>query len=456
MGFIDGTVVAIALPAIRNGLDATLPQAQWISNAYMLTLSALLLAGGAFGDRFGLARVFAAGIVIFVLSSILCAIAITPESLIAARAVQGIGAALMVPGSLALISRAYPREERGRAIGIWAAASALTTALGPIIGGLALTYGGDAMWRLIFALNLPLGIVALWLLYKNVQSDPSSLNKGIDISGALLATVGLGLLAYALTQAESRGLVSVAPYIAAGFVCVGLFIWVETRSPHPMMPLDLFRLPGFSAANISSFFLYFAMTAILFFLPMTVISGWGKSEIVASAAFAPIPIFMVMLSTYVGKLADRIGALYPIATGSLLTAIGYAIIAATFHEQNFWLRVLPAMALVGIGMSLVVAPLSAAIMGVVDNDQAGAASGVNNAISRIAGLMSVAAMGSVSAYAYGTYGGGLSFGIEADTPGHVEAMNRAFAVVAWICAGLAGLSCLTALVGLPRHMIKER
>ncbi|MCY4179410.1 MAG: MFS transporter, partial [Litoreibacter sp.] len=236
LGFIDGSMVAIALPGMRDSLVATLVQAQWISNAYMLALSALILVGGAIGDRFGLARVFAGGIMLFVVASMACALAPTPQFLIAARGLQGIGAAFMVPGSLALISRAYPAAERGRAIGIWAASSAITAALGPIIGGLALTYGDIHTWRWIFAINLPLGALALFVLWTKVERDPPQPERGVDFPGGILATLGLGLIAWGLTGAEHGNLIDARgiAFLGAGALAMGAFLWVEARSPHPM------------------------------------------------------------------------------------------------------------------------------------------------------------------------------------------------------------------------------
>ena len=449
MGFIDGSVVAIALPAMRESLGASLVDAQWFSNAYMLTLSALILLGGALGDRLGLGRVFGGGIAIFMVGSLACAVAPSSESLIVARALKGIGAAFMIPGSLAIISRAYPREERGRAIGIWAAASALTTALGPIIGGLALTYGGPEMWRWIFAVNLPFGALALWLLITHVREDFKTPGRGLDLPGAALATLGLGLLAYGLTDGTLWA-------GAAGVAIIAAFLLVEVRSPHPMMPLSLFRNRMFSAANLATFTLYFALSAILFFLPMTLIAGWGENEIVTSAAFVPLTIFISTLSGPIGKLADKTGPGPLIGAGSMIVAVGYAVLAATLPWQDFWRMTLPAMGLMGLGMAFVVAPLSTAVMGAVSDENQGTASGVNNALSRMAGLVAVAAMGALTAAAYSGAGGMASFGITSDTAGHVEAMNSAFALVAWICAGLAALSGLIAFLGVRPQTNKSR
>ncbi|MEM6727090.1 MAG: MFS transporter [Pseudomonadota bacterium] len=445
LGFIDGSIVSIALPAMRASLGATLAEAQWFSNAYMLFLSALILAGGALGDRFGLARTFTLGIAIFIAASLACALAPTPTFLIIARALKGIGAALMVPGSLSLISRAYPKEERGRAIGIWAAASALTTALGPIIGGLVLTLGGPEFWRWIFAINLPLGLLTIVILRRAVRSDPAQDDHPVDWLGAGLATLSLGAIAYALTALGSEDGRSDLAF-AAGLALFLAFLWHETRDPHPMMPLKLFSDARFSAANLATFLLYAALGAMLFYLPMAVITAWEITPIAASAAFAPLSVFISTLSTPVGKLSDRYGPERIIGLGAAVVALAYALVAATAPLQSYWFATFPAMGLAGLGMAFVVAPLSAAVMGAVDDIETGAASGINNAISRMAGLVAIAAFGSLAAASYGAAGGALSFGVEGGGAAHRAAATTAFAAISWCAAGLAGLSSATILI----------
>lgn len=435
LGFIDGTVVSIALPAMRDSLDATLAQAQWFSNSYMLFLSALILAGGAMGDRFGLARVFSLGIGVFIAASLACALAPTAEFMIAGRALKGIGAALMVPGSLALISRAYPREARAAAIGTWAAASALTTALGPIIGGLVLTLGGPDLWRWIFAINLPLGLLALVILWRAVENDPSQSDAPVDWVGAGLATAGLGAMAYALTSLNSGG--PALPAAIASLVLLTAFIAQEGRHRAPMMPLTLFRNPAFSAANAATFLLYAGLGAMLFFLPMTVITAWGVTPIEASAAFAPLSVFISTLSTPVGRWSDRHGPERIISIGAAVVALAYAGAALTAFQTNFWGTIFPAMVLAGFGMALVVAPLSAAVMAAVDDAQTGVASGVNNAVSRISSLVAIAAFGSLAAWRYSATGGSASFGENASGTAHIHASTAAFSTICWAASVLA-------------------
>ena len=455
MGFIDGTVVSIAIPSIRATLGASLDQATWIQNAYMVTLSALILAGGAFGDRFGLARVFSLGVGLFLLTSAVCAVAPTPDFLIFARAAQGAGAALMVPGSLAMISRAYPREERGRAIGIWAAASGLTTAAGPIVGGLLLSLGGSEMWRWIFAINLPLGVATLWLVRAGVRTDPRHSGEPVDVLGALLAIVALGLLAWTLTHLELTNETWLTVLTAvAGTVALAAFIRHERRTSAPMMPLRLFANRTFSAANASTFLLYFGMSAILFFLPMLTVAGWGLTELETIVAFAPLSGFIAAFSTRFGKIADAHGPRGLITGGAALAAVGYAALAIVVLSERFWTGVLPAMAVVGLGMSMVVAPLSAAVMSAAGRGRDGIASGINNAVSRIGGLIAVAAMSSVAAISYNLAGGPASFGERSAGPTHLEAMNAGFSAIAWVAAALAAVSAAIAFFGIARRLTR--
>lgn len=458
LGFIDGSMVAIALPAIRGSIDASLVQAQWVSNAYMLTLSALILAAGAAGDRFGLVRIFSTGIVIFVVASLGCALASTVQTLIFARGVQGLGASMMVPGSLALISRAYPRAERGRAIGIWAASAAVTAGLGPIIGGLALTLGGSETWRWIFAINLPLGALALYMLWSHVDQDPAQPERGIDWPGAALATLGLGLIALALSGSEYGNLFTFksGTYGLIGLISLFAFLRVQAISPNPMMPLSLFKNAGFSSANLISFLVYFAFSSILFYLPMAVIGGWGVSELEAAAAYAPLSVFIAALSGASGKLADKWGPAPLMAAGSLVLAFGYGSLAMVIPTQNYWGAVIPAMCLQGIGMGLIVAPMSSAVMGSVGSDSSGTASGINNAVTRMAGLIAVAAMGSVVSVIYGKYDGPTSFGALEQGAAHQMASESAFSAVAWTACIICLLSCLTAVLAPLRRKRMNR
>ncbi|HEY5817993.1 MAG TPA: MFS transporter [Mesorhizobium sp.] len=464
LGFIDGSIVAIAIPAIRLDLGASLVDAQWISNAYALTLSALILVGGAAGDRFGLRATFIAGIVFFIVTSIACAAAPNAATLIVSRALQGIGAAIMVPCSLAIIAKAYPKAERGRAIGIWAASSALTTAIGPVLGGFVLSSFDASVWRVIFAINLPLGALAVYLLVAKVPADLPEGRRRLDLVGAVLAIAGFGALAYGLTalSAESTGQASMlASLFAVGIGVVGLvvFVWWEARQPNPMVELSLFRNRPFSGANIATFFLYFSLSAVLFYLPMLLIAGWGLTSAEAGFIFLPLSAAIALLSGPVGKLSDKLGARLPITLGSAIVALAFAglayLSASAIHA--FWAGVFPAMVVMGLGMALVVSPLSTAIMTAVDDRHSGAASGINNAVARVAGLMAVAAMGAVAAFVYASVLGEIPPGsipgygepVATALPAHMEAArlhasDSAFAAVAAITALFCVFSAITA------------
>lgn len=454
LGFIDGSILAIATPAIRVDLGASLAEAQWISNAYALTLSALILVGGAAGDRFGLRHAFVAGIALFIVASLACAVAPNPGVLIAFRAIQGIGAAIMVPGSLAIIAKAYPKKERGRAIGIWAAASALTTALGPVLGGFVLSAFGDGIWRAIFAINLPLGLLSIYLLLAKVPADAPADKRSLDLGGAALATLAFGALAYGLTSmsAEGGGQMS-GPSIIVGAVLLVVFVFFELRQREPMIDLSLFRIRAFAGANAATFFLYFALSANLFYLPMLLIAGWGLSTAEVGFIFLPLSASIALLSGPVGEWSDRIGPRFPIASGSLVVAFAFAGLALLAHAgiHNFWTGTFPLMAVMGLGMALVVSPLSTAIMTAVEDKDTGAASGINNAVSRIGGLIAVAAMGSLAAWVYSTM---LDTSVRSGIPGFGEPASAGLAPeldaarLAASDAAFAAVSFATALLCL--------
>ncbi|WP_425038831.1 MFS transporter [Primorskyibacter sp. S187A] len=448
LGFIDGSVVSIALPAMRETLGASLGQAIWFSSAYLLTLTALILTGGALGDRFGLGRVFGGGITLFVLASMACAAAPSAESLIAARAIQGIGAAFMVPGSLAVLNRAFPKEERGAAIGFWAGISALTTALGPIIGGLALTFGGPEMWRAVFAVNLPFGGLALWLLFSALKRDDSRSRAPVDLPGVLTATAALLLMAWSLSGAEHDGTVH-GLGLVAGCALLGLFILIEKRSAHPMVPLSLFANRTFAMTNLYSLVIYGALAAVFFFLPMVLIALWETTEIITAAMFAPLSVFIAALSGRAGKWAGKIGPRPFLALGAASIAIGYVLLWWAAPAQALWSGAFVAMCFIGLGMALLVAPLSTAIMASVPEASGGTASGVNNAISRMASMMGIASFGALAAVMYHRAGGALSFAAAGGDELHIAQSTMAFQTIMLTAAALAALACLTALLALP-------
>ena len=401
LGFIDGSVVAIAVPQMRASLDASFAEIQWVSNAYVLFLASLMLIGGAAGDRFGLKRVFGFGIALFVLASQLCAIAWSVESLIAFRALQGAGAAIMVPGSMAIIGRNFPKSERGRAFGIWVAASSVTTSMGPLVGGLLLTWGGPEIWRMIFAINLPLGGIALFLMWWFVPSDPPRDRKPLDILGGVMVTLSLGAIAAGLTiLGEGDGGPQPVALLFGGAVLLVLAIIWERRVTHPMIDLDLFRSREFSGANVLTFLVWTGLGAVLFFLPMVLVTAWGKNELLAAGAFLPFSIMITVLSPFAGQWTDRLGARPFLTFGPLVAALGFVLLALAVWYEKYLTGVVPAMLVIGVSFGLMASPLSAAVMGSVDEDKTGAASGINNMAARMSNLFAVAGLGILLALIY--------------------------------------------------------
>lgn len=444
MGFIDSSVTSIAMPAMREALHATLSQAQWMNAGYLLSLSSLVLVGGAMGDRFGIARIFSFGIVIFVAGSLACAAANTPELMIAARAAKGVGAAMMVPGSMAMVARAYPRDERGKALGLWAAASTLTTALGPVLGGMFVTWGGEIGWRMVFALNLPLGLAALWLIQGRTPGDIGKPGVRVDLPGGLLATLGLGLMAWVLTDAAASRWIALA-----AFASMAAFLVWEAKAPAPMLRLGLFRNRTLAVTNLVTFTLYFALNGVMFYLPMAAVTAWRVTPLEVTAAFLPISVLIGLLSAPAGRMADRYGAGVLMAAGSVLVAVAYAGLWLFAPSGLFWTHVVPCTALAGLGLGLVVAPLTAAAMQGAEDSEQGAASGINNAVARVAGLIAVALQGRIAASAYGD--GAPGFGVAGDSPAHLAATGAAFGTVALVASVMALLAAVLALmVARPR------
>lgn len=400
MAFIDGTVVNVALPAIQADLLATAFQAQWVVESYALLLAALLLVGGALGDHYGRRRIFAIGVGIFAVSSVVCALAANVQQLIAARAVQGIGGALLVPGSLALISAAFPEKERGKAIGTWSGFSGITAAVGPVLGGFLVDHFS---WTWAFLVNVPMALLVLWIVWRHVpESRGASAGGGLDLWGALLATAGLGGIVYAFIEAPTQGWRSPAVLAALAIGVLGSvgFVAAERRVRTPMLPLGLLRIGNFSGANLLTLLLYAALGGGLYFFPLNLIQVQGYSATVAGAALLPFIFIMFALSGWAGQLVDRFGPRMPLVIGPAIAAVGFALFAVPGVGASYWTGFLPAVVVLGFGMTVTVAPLTTTVMNAVGPELAGVASGVNNAVSRAAAVLAIAVFGAVMAWAF--------------------------------------------------------
>jgi EmrB/QacA subfamily drug resistance transporter len=393
--FVDGTVVNVALPAIRDDLNAGLATQQWVVEAYLLTLGSLILIGGSLSDLYGRRRVFALGVGGFAATSLLCAVAPSAGLLILARGLQGVAGALLVPSALAVIVATFDDHERGAAIGSWTAWAGVATLIGPLLGGVLV----DAIsWRLIFAINLVPAAVTLWLIARHLPTELDHVvHRHVDVPGAVLCAAGLAGVVLALIEQPTHGWSDplVGPPLAAGVVCLALFLWQERRAREPMLPLGLFRRRNFAIGNLATFAIYAGLSVATFFLPLYLQQVAGYSAIKAGLALIPLTVIMFLLAKRFGALADRLGPRLFMGVGPVVAAGGLALWVRIDADAPYVSQVLPGAAVFALGLAIAVAPLTAAVLADADQEHAGIASGVNNAIARIAGLVAIAAIGAL-------------------------------------------------------------
>lgn len=480
MAFINQSALNFALPAIQDDLGASGADILWIVNAYLIFLSALILVGGSLGDHLGRKRIFMIGIGIFTGASILCGLTPNVEVMIVGRGIQGIGGAMMVPGSLSIISALFGAERRGTAIGTWSAATTITTAIGPIVGGLLLAIG---FWRGVFFINVPLAVVSLWVLQTHVpESFDESAPKELDYAGALLATLGLFGIAFGFIQAPERGFDDplILGSIIGGVLSIVLFVVQEARSSHPMMQLSLFKSRTFSGTNLMTLFLYAALAGALFFLPLNLIQVQGYAELEAVLTLLPFTLILAVMSPWAGGLVTKIGPRIPLTIGPTLVGIGFVALSlpgVTDGASDYWTTYFPAILVMSVGMGVTVAPLTATVMGSVSAQQSGVASGINNTMARAANVLTVAIIGAIALVSFGSFLEDESADIQltqeqrnflddeaselanADVPDDLsdetadavqDAINiafvKAFRVTAYIAAGLAFFSAIIAFL----------
>ena len=439
LAFLDGTVVNVAAPTIGRDLDASTASVQWILNGYLLTLASLILLGGSLGDRHGRRRIFVLGVGVFTAASLLCAIAPTDELLIAARLVQGVGGALLTPGSLAMIEASFQPGDRARAIGAWSGLGGVATAIGPLLGG----YLVEAVsWRAIFLINLPIGLFVIFMAARHVPEtrDPTATGR-LDAPGATLAALGLAGITYALIEGpDAAGPLTVVAGVG-GVVALLSFLVVERRSANPMLPLDIFASKQFSAANLVTFAVYTALGGFFFLFVAFLQVSLGYSPVAAGAASLPVTLLMLTLSARAGALAQEIGARIPLTVGPLVIAVGLMLLTRIEPGDSYLGGVLPCVIVFGLGLTLVVAPVTATVLAAADARHSGIASGVNNAVARIGGLLAVALLP-------------LLAGLTGDAFYDPRAMTDGFHTAMFLCAGLAAAGGLLAWLTISSDVLE--
>jgi EmrB/QacA subfamily drug resistance transporter len=434
LAMIDATIVNVALPTIGRDLQVGFTGLQWTVNAYSLTLAALLLLGGSLGDRFGRRRVFVVGVAWFAVASLLCGLAPNGAFLIAARALQGIGGALLTPGSLAIIETAFVPEDRSAAVGAWSGLGGVAGAVGPILGG----YLVQAFsWRLAFLINPPIAAFVVWVASRHVpESRSQDTGHRLDVAGAALVAIGLGLVVYALTQGPRDGwTASEIGTLLVGVLTLAAFVAVEMRSPSPMLPLGLFRSRQFTVTNLVTFVVYAAFGASFFLLPIQLQRVVGFSPVAAGAALTPVTVVMLFLSARAGRLAQRIGPRLPMALGPILAGAGFTLYVRIGPGSTYIADVLPGALVMALGLALTVAPLTATVLASAGEENAGIASAVSNQVARTAGLISVAVLPA-------------AVGISQAGIGNVAAFSNGFHEAVLICAGLCLAGGLLAAAGI--------
>ena len=397
--FLDASVTGVALPAIRGDLGGGLAGQQWVTNAYLLALSSLLLIGGSLGDVLGQKRVFLVGVAGFGITSALCAVASSIPELCAFRAMQGVCAALVTPTALAVIIHVFPEDERARAIGTWTAMSSVVGVIGPFVGGVLIAAGS---WRLIFLLNAPLVLVTVTLIARGIPEDASASSaRRLDLPGALLAAIALSGSVFAVTEEPARGWSTlVAGSLAVGILGAIAFIAREARAPAPMLPLSLFRERNFTIGNLATLTAYLGLGGVIFLLPVFLQEVSGYSPVQAGLALLPVTSLLILFSRRFGAIADRIGSRLPISLGALVAAGGLLLLARVDRRADYVSEVLPALLVFGLGLAMLVAPLTATVLGAVEEDHAGVAAAVNTTLSRVAQLFAVAVLGAVVSLAF--------------------------------------------------------